>query len=157
MEYFKRHEVCNVLFASCVRLILKRYPLWEHQTLSKLHSSDDFQPKIVLDSISNILRKPEMKNSSSLLLVNFAVHYAQCVNFTTYQHLIDDFVSLIQDRQKLFGSEARVIWKTTTHPHFHEVFPAHYGRFLTSSVSTVQCVNILSSYVLPGELENHLK
>ena len=137
LEYFKRYELCKVRFKFCETLFLSTYPRWDRDKIPKLHNWDDFRPKIVLDGISNVFRKPDMRNNSSMLVINFAVHFARALNFTTYQDLIENFVSLVKNRKKLFGSNARVVWKTTTETHFLSVFGRADGRFLTSTVSVL--------------------
>ena len=108
--------LCIKIFEYCIRTYNWVYPVPEENEAlgKKLTDNFDFRPNIILDSIKNVLRNTRMKNPQSLLVLNLGLHYPPTINFTTFQNLIDDVIVTLSDREKRLGSNARVIWKTTT-------------------------------------------
>ena len=104
-----RKPLCGTMFASCNLTHNWVYPL----ALRK-KGGVDFQPSIILDTIRNVLRDSRMKSSKSLFVLNLGIHYTRTISFATYQKLIDDVIVILLDREKGLGSEAEVIWKTST-------------------------------------------
>lgn len=65
--------------------------------------------------MNEILDSPDMKTQNSVFLFNLGVHFSISLNFTTYKHLIDNVVKLIQSKTvQENGNMAMPIWKTTT-------------------------------------------
>ena len=98
--------------------------MWIYPALNKgldieLESDLDFRPEKVIETIVNVLRKPEMQKEESTLLLNLALNFSKTVNFTTYQRLIDDLI-LVLKANELSQSEigpkykVKIIWKSST-------------------------------------------
>ena len=76
---------------------------------------DDFNETTVLQHMNTIFHSPHMKIHNSVFLFNLGVHYSISLNFTTYKHLIDEVIKLIQRKiVQEEGNMAMRIWKTTT-------------------------------------------
>jgi len=85
----------------------------------ELESDLDFRPEKVIETIVNVLRKPEMQKEESTLLLNLGLHFTKNVNFTTYQRLIDDLILVLKAKELSQGGigpkyKAKVIWKSFT-------------------------------------------
>jgi len=85
----------------------------------KLERDLHFTPELVIETVLNVLRKPEMQQEDSVLLLNLVVHYAKKINFTTYQRLIDDLILALKVNELLHGErvpkyKAKIIWKSST-------------------------------------------
>ena len=75
----------------------------------------DFNETTVLQHMSEVLDSPHMKTHNSVFLFNLGVHYSISLNFTTYKHLMDEVIKLIQRKiVQEEGNMAMAIWKTTT-------------------------------------------
>ena len=79
----------------------------------------DFQPEKVLEAVIDVLRKPEMQQEESTLLLNLVLHLARSINFTTYQKLIDDLILVLkakgfQQGGRISEYPAKIIWKSST-------------------------------------------
>ena len=80
----------------------------------------DFRPEKVLESVMiDVLRKPEMQQEESTLLLNLVLHFVRSINFTTYQKLIDDLILVLKAKGFLQGGRvseypAKIIWKSST-------------------------------------------
>ena len=98
---------------TCTRTNFWVYPKSKNATKHVSFAKLDFQPNIILDEIRNALRDPKMKYRSSTFLINLGIHYALCINFTTYQKLIDEVLVILRNRKEL-GSNAKIVWKTIT-------------------------------------------
>ena len=77
----------------------------------------------------------------SVLLLNMGIHFAAAVNFTNYQRVIDQLISLVKNVENNPGNNVtntfrgRFLWKTSTALH-RERFPNPHKdvrRFLTFS------------------------
>ena len=92
------------------------YPYPRHKISggNSLTDNSDFRANVTLSSIRNVLRDSLMKLPHSLLVLNLGLHYPISITFTTFQKLIDDIIVMLCDREKGLGSNATVIWKTTT-------------------------------------------
>ena len=131
--------LCKEILVSCRRTYNWVYPLPRGQeALGKSLTDDfDFRPNIILNSIRNVLRDSLMKSQHSLLVLNLGLHYPTNTNFTTFQKLIDDVIVMLRDREKRLGSNAAVIWKTTTSIRKENMTPPRNNtawRFLTEPV-----------------------
>jgi len=86
----------------------------------KLERDLDFRPEKVIETVVNVLRKPEMQQEESVLLLNLVLHFAKSVNFTTYQRLIDDLILVLKPKELSHGERvsakynAKIIWKSST-------------------------------------------
>jgi hypothetical protein len=72
-------------------------------------------------------------NEYSVITLNWGIHFAAAVNFTTYKKLIDDFLETLQVKQNNRKFKGKIIWRTTT-AIFRERFPNPHKdvrRFLT--------------------------
>ncbi|XP_046859014.1 uncharacterized protein LOC124452500 [Xenia sp. Carnegie-2017] len=108
--------LCQTLFRSCGYSYNWVYPIPnENEAVAKKLNDDfDFRPELVLESIRNVLRRDDMKTDESILILNFVLHYTMSLNFTTYQRLVDDVIVMLRNRWRDLGSNARIIWKTST-------------------------------------------
>jgi len=86
----------------------------------KLERDLDFRPEKVIETIVNVLRRPELQQEESVLLLNLVLHFTKTVNFTTYRRLINDLILAIKSNDELLHGErvpkykAKVIWKSST-------------------------------------------
>jgi len=85
----------------------------------KLERDLHFTPELVIETVVSVLRKPEMQQEESVLLLNLVVHYVKKINFTTYQRLIDDLIVALKASELLHGErvpkyKAKIIWKSST-------------------------------------------
>ena len=62
----------------------------------ELEGDLDFRPEKVHEVVIEVLRKSEMEQEESTLLLNLDVHYVRSINFTTYQKLIDDLILILK-------------------------------------------------------------
>jgi len=98
--------------------------MWIYPAFSKglnitLERDLDFRPEKVIETVVSVLRRPEMQQEESVLLLNLVVHYAKSVNFTTYQRLIDDLILALKAKELSHGErvakyKAKIIWKSST-------------------------------------------
>ena len=61
----------------------------------ELESDLDFRPEKVIGIIADVLRRPEMQQKKSALLLNLNLHFVARINVTTYQKLIDDLIVVL--------------------------------------------------------------
>lgn len=132
--------LCQTLFRSCGYSYNWVYPIPnENEAVAKKLNDDfDFRPELVLESIRNVLRRDDMKTDESILILNFVLHYTMSLNFTTYQRLVDDVIVMLRNRWRDLGSNARIIWKTSTAiKKEHEPIPRNltFKRFFTDPVT----------------------
>ncbi|XP_020614384.1 uncharacterized protein LOC110052584 [Orbicella faveolata] len=95
------------------------YPAHNKGLNSKLESDLDFRPEKVIETIVNVLRKPQMQKEESTLLLNLVLHFSKTVNFTTYQRLIDDLILVLKEKELSQGKivpkyKSKIIWKSST-------------------------------------------
>ena len=101
----------------------------------------DFRPQKVIETITDVLRTPEMQQEESTLLLNLVLHFARSINFTTYQKLIDDLILVLKGKrfpqgERISKYPAKIIWKSST-AVCQEKYAIHrltQLRFLTSQV-----------------------
>ena len=116
---------------------------------SKLKRDIHFSPELVIETVVNALRSPEMQQEESVLLLNLVVHYAKKINFTTYQSLIDDLILALKTSEFSHGErvpkyKAKIIWKSSTAPCKDNVSRKQKQtdfRFFTSQVCTLWFVS----------------
>ena len=85
----------------------------------KLERDLHFSPELVIETVVNVLRSPELQHEESALLLNLVVHYAKKINFTTYKSLIDDLIltlktSELSNGERVLKYKAKIIWKSST-------------------------------------------
>ena len=97
----------------CSTIGLGVYPYLKPLSKNEIYDNLDFRQNTILDEIKNILRDSEMKDRSSVFLINLGIHYTMGINFTTYQKLIDEMTVILRNRKEL-GSNAKIVWKTST-------------------------------------------
>ena len=78
-----------------------------------------FSPELVIETVVNVLRTPEMQQEDSVLLLNLVMHYVKKINFTTYKSLIDDLILALKTSELSHGDrvpkyKAKIIWKSST-------------------------------------------
>ena len=86
---------------------------------NKLERNVHFSPELVIETVVNALRSPEMQQEESVLLLNLVLHYAKKINFTTYQRLTDDLILALKASELSHGEripkyKAKIIWKSST-------------------------------------------
>jgi hypothetical protein len=78
-------------------------------------------------------------NEHSVLLLNWGIHFAAVVNFTSYRNLINDFIRIVKHGEtdpqtgQIRKFKGTLIWKTTTALNRHRFPNPHKDvrRFLT--------------------------
>ena len=104
----------------------------------------DFRPEKVIGIIADVLRRPEMQQKESVLLLNLNLHFVGRINFTTYQKLIDDLIVVLKAEELSQGQrvpkhKAKIIWKSSTaicKEKAHS-FNKTKARFFTTQVCTL--------------------
>ena len=117
------------------RLLYKSVNTRPEKLYKELEGDLDFRPEKVHEVVIDVLRKPEMQQEESTLLLNLAVHYVRSINFTTYQKLIDDLI-LVLKAKGLLEYSAKIIWKSSTAvcmEKYAKGILTHF-RFMTSQV-----------------------
>ena len=127
--------LCNLLYKKCNISYMWAYRKDTEKLYKELEGDLDFRPEIVHEVVIDVLRKPEMQQEESTLLLNLAVHYVRSINFTTYQKLIDDLI-LVLKAKGLLEYSAKIIWKSSTAvcmEKYAKGILTHF-RFMTSQV-----------------------
>ena len=126
--------LCNLLYKQCNNSYVWVYRRDDEKLYNVLERDLDFRPEKVLEAVTDVLRKPEMQQEESTLLLNLVLHFARSINFTTYQKLIDDLILVLKERISEYP--AKIIWKSST-AVCQEKYAIHRHtqlRFLTSQV-----------------------
>ena len=111
--------LCNLLYKKCDIRYMWVYRKDNEELYMKLERHLDFQPEKVLEAVIDVLRKPEMQQEESTLLLNLVLHYVRSINFTTYQKLIDDLILILKVKgfpqgERILKYPAKIIWKSST-------------------------------------------
>ena len=136
----KTRPLCKLLYKNCGNSYMGIDQA--HKGLNiKLERDIHFSPELVIETVVNVLRKPEMQQEESVLLLNLVLHYAKKINFTTYQRLIDDLILALKANELLHGErvlkyKAKIIWKSSTAPCKEKASSSKETdfRFFTSQV-----------------------
>jgi hypothetical protein len=117
----------------------------DYNEVEKYGNADvEYKPKITLDAIREVFLQPGMKSSNNLFFLNFNLHYARMLPFAQFKNFIGNLTYLLTKREKLFGSKARVVWRTTTALNYRGISNrAWTSKYLTSDVSIYHTSNIL--------------
>ena len=117
----KTRPLCKLLYKNCGNsyMGIDRTHVKAKGFNIKLERDLHFTPELVIETVLNVLRKPEMQQEDSVLLLNLVVHYVKKINFTTYQRLIDDLILASKANELLYGEripkyKAKIIWKSST-------------------------------------------
>lgn len=99
--------------------------------------SERFRFEIILDPIRRAFLQPGMNNSRSLLLLHYNQHMAKILKLSQWKRLVDELISMLKNRHKLFGSETQILWKTMTAiGHKMPYYPIK-GKYHTAFVSII--------------------
>ena len=111
----------------------------EYNELQKYgNATVEFKPQVILDGLKELFLQPGMKSSTSLLVINLNFHHSRMLPFARYKDFIGNLVYLLKNRRKLLGSEARVVWRTSTALNYRGIFNrAWSSKHLTSDVSRI--------------------
>ena len=133
--------LCNLLYKKCNNSYVWVYRRDNEKLYMELERALDFRPEKAIEAIIDVLRKPEMQQEESTLLLNLVLHFVRSINFTTYQKLIDDLILVLKaqgfpQEERISEYPAKIIWKSST-----AVCEEKYAtlrltklRFLTSQV-----------------------
>ena len=133
--------LCNLLYKQCNNSYVWVYRRDDEELHNDLERDLDFRPEKVIEAVTDVLRKPEMQQEESVLLLNLVLHFARSINFTTYQKLIDDVILVLKGKrfpqgERISKYPAKIIWKSST-AVCQEKYAIHrltQLRFLTSQV-----------------------
>ena len=122
MQFYKSvmtRPLCASLYEKCNNSYMWIYPARNKGLDIALESDLDFRPGKVIETVVNVLRKPEMQKEESTLLLNLVLHFSKTVNFTTYQRLIDDLILVLKEKELSQGEQVpkykcKIIWKSST-------------------------------------------
>ena len=122
MRFYKSvmtRPLCKSLYKKCSNSYMWIYPALNKGLNVALERDLDFRPEKVIETIVNVVRKPEMQKKESTLLLNLVLHFSKTVNFTTYQRLIDDLILVLKEKELSQGEivpkyKAKIIWKSST-------------------------------------------
>ncbi|KAL9952517.1 hypothetical protein ACROYT_G039785 [Oculina patagonica] len=109
----KDGPLCTEIFKSCNLSKMWVYP---YQGQVPPWDDKDFDDKIILDHLREVLERPEM-NKNSVLILNLGLHYMESVTLQDYQLLIKRVTDILKEKDKDTGElkyKTRVIWKTST-------------------------------------------
>ena len=117
--------------------VMERCKTTEYNELEKYgNATVEFKPKILFDAIKEVFLQPGMESSNSLFVLNFNMHLARMLPFAQFKEFIGNLTYLLKNRNKLLGSKARVVWRTTTALNYRGIFNrAWTSKYLTSDVS----------------------
>ena len=142
----KTRPLCKLLYKKCGNSYMWIYPALNKGLNIKLERDLDFRPEKVIESVVNVLRRPEMQKRESVLLLNLVLHFAKTVNFTTYQRLIDDLILVLKAEELSQGErvlkyKVKIIWKSSTAICKEKASSSKETdfRFYTSQVCTLIC------------------
>ena len=118
-ESVMTRPLCKSLYTKCNNSYMWIYPAHNKGLNIALERDLDFRPEKVIETVVNVLRKPEMQKEESTLLLNLALHFRKTVNFTTYQRLIDDLILVLKEKELSQGEivpkyKCKIIWKSST-------------------------------------------
>jgi len=83
------------------------------------NDDNDFNQTIVLEEINIALSRPGMVGKQSVFFFNVGIHYSLVLNFTTYQRLIENVITLLKqgtgkESNEALSSQALRIWRSST-------------------------------------------
>ena len=115
----KTCSLCKLLYKKCSNSDVHTYDAQNRGLNIALERDLDFRPEKVIETIVNVLRRPEMQEEESALLVNLNLHFVGRINFTTFQKLIDDLILTFKTEELSQGErvpkdKAKIIWKSST-------------------------------------------
>ena len=136
--------LCNLLYQNCGNSYMWIYHAHNKGLNIALERDLDFRPEKVIGIIADVLRRPEMQQKESALLLNLNLHFVGRINFTTYQKLIDDLIVVLKAKELSHGErvpkhKAKIIWKSSTAICKEKAssFNKTNVRFFTTQVCTV--------------------
>lgn len=109
----KDGPLCTEIFKSCNLSKMWVYP-YEGQIPP--WDKKDFDETIILNSLREVLERPEM-NENSVTILNLGLHYMESVTLQDYRILMKRVFDLLNERDEETGElkyKTRVIWKTST-------------------------------------------
>lgn len=141
-ESVKSRYLCTRLYMGCRNSYNWIYPIISEAVSKEQDDNLDFQPGKVLETILSVLRRPEMQQKGSVLLLNLGLHFPISVNFTTYQRFIGDVINNLKETKvnsqgiRVPKYKVKVIWKSSTaiHKENAEVRNKTNWRFFTTQV-----------------------
>ena len=155
--------LCTSLYLGCRRSYNWIYPIISETVGKQEDDNLDFQPREVIETITSVLRRPEMQRKDSVLLLNLGLHFPISINFTTYQRFIGDVINTLKETEvnlqgiRVPKYKAKVIWKSTTaiHKENAEVKNKTNWRFFTTQVfikhiqlSSQTCIPDLNKFTI---------
>ena len=160
----KSYNVCDTVFKRCEIDYLQFYPMksrlhpnsFTYYTYNELkkygNTTKEFKPKIIIDSFEEVFRhSPGMDSPKSLFVLNLNVQLVRVITFAQYKDLIGNVTYLLVNREKLFGSKARVVWRTSTALNYRGITHRGWGsKFLTSARTQLFAAYALSEMCKAG-------
>lgn len=129
-SYLKNRSICTDLFRNCNVSYNWVYPLPGVQGIARrFYDNKDFNESIILNGLKNVLACKEMRNSKSVLLLNFGLHTMMDLTMNQGKTLLINFVKMYRNLKEI-QLVPMVIWKTTT-PTYRKNKKDDY-RFLTN-------------------------
>ena len=80
--------LCNLLYKKCNNSYVWVYRRDNEKLYMELERALDFRPEKAIEAVIDVLRKPEMQQEESTLLLNLVLHFVRSINFTTYRSLL---------------------------------------------------------------------
>ena len=146
----RSHLLCQRLYTQCINSYNWIYPVTDDIKGIEEDDDLDFRPERVIGEIVAALQHPLMQGEENVMLLNLGLHFAQGINFTTYQRLIKDLILSLKDKEldsqgkSVPKFKAKIIWKTSTFVHKEKVpMELTRYRFLTPQVY------VLNDHCLP--------
>ena len=118
-ESIKPRSLCKLLYKKCSNSVMHTYDAHNKGLNIALERDLDFRPEKVIETIVNVLHRPEMQQKESVFLLNLNLHFVGKINFTTYQKLIDDLILTFKTKElspgeRVLKYKAKIIWKSST-------------------------------------------
>jgi len=113
-------SLCKLLYQKCENSYMWIYHAHNKGLDIKLERNLDFRPEKVIGIIVDVLRRTEMQQEESVLLLNLNLHFVGRINFTAFQKLIDDLILTFKTEElsqgeRILKYKAKIIWKSYRH------------------------------------------
>ena len=135
-----RH-LCTLIFKRCNFTYNWVYNIHNSTIEKNKRTSRDVDHERILQELKDVLHRPEMNDSKSVLVLNFGLHFVASINFTSYKRLINRTIDMLAETEEDDGIPRRrfqgnVVWKSTSAINRYKLQNPYYQgrRFMTQQV-----------------------
>ena len=100
-ESVKKRSLCKSIFKQCNNTYNWIYPILEDWRKNTFFDGLDFDYKIIINNVKNLIERPELDSTDSAILLNFGLHFVESTNFSNYRNLIDGLVELFKEHDNV--------------------------------------------------------